>query len=122
MAYRVLFEFMVFILPFIGYGLYRLLKVEAEIEGKDPWPINMLFGIGAVLAISVWVVILLRDDRSGELCYEASRFENGELIPARTYECDRNIGDVGVPRSDDPGGEAHGVGSAAEDETTGDDR
>ena len=120
MAYRVLFELIVFLMPFIGYGLYRLLSAEAREEGRKQWPIQMLFGIGAALAVLVWIILLLSDDRSGKLCYEASRFENGELIPARTYECDRNVGNVGVPRTEDPGGEAQGVGGTVTEETDGD--
>ncbi len=101
----------------MGYGLYRLVSAEAREEGHKQWPIKMLFSIGAVLAILAWVVLLLRDDRSGKTCYEASRFENGVLVPAREYECDHEVEAIGVPRSEDPGGEAHGVGSAAPIET-----
>ncbi len=104
----------------MGYGLYRLLSAEAEEEGRKKWPIQMLFGIGAFLAVAVWIVLLLRDNRSGDTCYAASRFENGVLIPAREYPCEHEIDEIGVPLSDDPGGEATGVGRNRDEETAGD--
>ncbi|MEO0983872.1 MAG: DUF6111 family protein [Pseudomonadota bacterium] len=105
MAYRILIQVALFLLPFALFGLYRLLAADAKADGRKTWPITSLFCIGAALAAGVWIYFIAREPRDPNKCYEPARFEDGVLIPAREYECDPNIEDVGAPRSDQTGGE-----------------
>ena len=50
MGARILFQLVLFTLPFILFGVYRLAIAEAEQEGRKPWPIRLLFGVGLALA------------------------------------------------------------------------
>ena len=102
---RILFEVFLLVLPFIAFGLYRLAVRDAEIEGKKAWPITALFLTGIVLSVGFWLFLILREDRSltcNEPAYPDP--ETGKLIPARSYECDVGFEDLGVPKSEDPGG------------------
>ncbi len=98
MAIRILFEIGLFLLPFAVFGVYRMLTVGAEAEGRKTWPITSLFAVGAALAAGVWIYIVVREDSDTAVCREPARFEDGVLIPAREYPCDPRIEDVGVPR------------------------
>ena len=110
MAPRVLLQLVLFIAPFILFGLYRLAIAEAESEGRKPWPIRVLFGIGLVHGVGSWLLFIFLDRGGQEECYRPARVENGTVIPGEYYPCDRDLGSVGLPRSEDPGGQAEGVG------------
>jgi len=109
LAYRIVLQIAVFLLPFILYGIYRLWMRLARREGRQTWPISVLFAIGAVLAIGLWTYLALREEKVREVCYEPARFEDGVLVPARKVLCDRDLTNVGAPGRDAPGGEARGV-------------
>jgi hypothetical protein len=112
MGARVLFQLVFFLLPFILFGLYRLAIAEAEQEGRKPWPIRVLFGIGLVLAVGSWLVFIFLDRGGGDQCYRASYIdqETGEFVEGSYYPCDRDVSGIGIPRSEDPGGQAEGIG------------
>lgn len=113
MAPRVLLQLVFFLLPFIMFGLYRLAIAEAKEEGRKPWPIRVLFGIGFVLAIGSWIAFIFIDQTAGrEECYRASFTDpaTGEFVPGERYACEKDFEQIGVPRSMDPGGKAIGVG------------
>lgn len=99
-----LLELFFFSLPFLAFGTYRVLVRDAETQGKKSWPISILFIIGLGFAAIFWVFIILQEDRSTNKCIEKARIENGVLIPASTYECEKDIDTIGAPRSTDPGG------------------
>ena len=102
---RLLGELFLLVLPFIAFGLYRLAIRDAEIEGKKAWPITALFLTGIALAVGFWLFLILREDRSltcNQPAYHDA--ETGKLVPARSYECDVEFEDLGVPKSEDPGG------------------
>ncbi len=107
----ILIELALLISPFIVYGLYQFLVAEAESEGRKAWPISLLFGIGAALAIVFWLFFVLREDRDRNACFEPDRFDtaSGELIKGRKVPCESGIDKIGIPRTEDPGGEATGV-------------
>ncbi len=104
---RLLGELFLLVLPFIAFGLYRLAVRDAEIEGKKAWPITALFLTGIVLAVGFWLFLILREDRS-LTCNEPAYTDpaTGEIVPARSYECDVEFKDLGVPQNEDPGGRA----------------
>ncbi|PKP83025.1 MAG: hypothetical protein CVT79_02980 [Alphaproteobacteria bacterium HGW-Alphaproteobacteria-18] len=98
MAGRLLFEVFVFSLPFLVFGIYVLATRSAEDAGKRKWPIQMLFIIGLVLATLAWFALILLEPRDRDMCVEPARYENGQLIPARKYPCERHTEDVGLQR------------------------
>ena len=98
MAGRLLFEVFVFSLPFLVFGIYTLATRSAEEAGKRKWPIQMLFAIGLALATIAWFVLIALEPRERDMCVEPARYENGQLIPARKYPCERHPEDVGIQR------------------------
>lgn len=86
---RILLELFIISTPFIVFGLYRAAISDAEVEGRKAWPIKMLFGIGVGLAVLAWFLLLIRDDRSPEMCQGPSRLDpvSGKIIPGERYEC-----------------------------------
>jgi len=89
MGARILFQIFFFALPFILFGVYRLAIAEAEQEGRKPWPIRVLFGIGLLLGVGTWV-FFIAIERVGD-------------------EPRRDLSNAGRPISDDPGGQPEGV-------------
>ncbi|GAB5457114.1 MAG: hypothetical protein Hens3KO_01440 [Henriciella sp.] len=112
MATRVVFQLVLFLLPFFLFGIYRIAIAEAKQDGRKPWPIKWLFGIGLVLAVGSWLAFIFLDRGGRDECYRPARMENGVMIPGETYVCDRDLTQIGVPPTDDPGGVATGVGEA----------
>lgn len=110
MAPRILLQLVLFLLPFILFGVYRLALVEAEQEGRKPWPIRLLFGVGLVLAVGSWLILILLDRGGREECYRPAEIVDGVVVPGETYPCDKDLGSIGLPRNEDPGGQAEGVG------------
>ncbi len=105
MAYRILLEVLIFLLPFFAFGLYRLLITDAETEGRKTWPIRTLFAIGAVLAIGLWVFLILREDKVRDVCLTPPTYDavNRVLVPARRVPCEQDVTRVGEPARDRPG-------------------
>ncbi len=117
MARQFVISFVLFTLPFILYGIYRLLVMDAEVRGRKTWPLNLLFGSGVVLAFAGYAVMLaiaLTTERDRNTCYQPARFENGVLIPAQTVPCEKDLSGVGMPAREDPGGQARGVSGPQE--------
>jgi hypothetical protein len=100
-AGRLLLELVIFSLPFLVFGLFLLATQSAEEAGKRKWPIQLLFLIGIALATIAWFVMIALEPRDRGTCIEPERVENGVVIPARTYPCEHNPADVGVPRPRD---------------------
>ncbi len=109
-ASRVLIELFLFALPFMLFGLYRLAISEAEQDGRKPWPIYWLFGTGLVLAVVVWFGLILLDRGGREICLRSSQLVDGKIVHGEKYECEKDLTRIGKPRTDDPGGQAEGVG------------
>lgn len=109
MATRVLFQLVLFLLPFVLFAIYRIAIAEAQSEGRKPWPIRWLFGVGLALAIGSWLAFIFLDRGGREECYRPARMENGVMVPGETYPCDKDLSQIGIPRTDDPGGIASGV-------------
>jgi len=107
---RILFQLVLFTLPFILFGVYRLAIAEAEQEGRKPWPIRLLFGAGLVLAVGSWLIFIVLDRGGREECYRPTQIVDGVVIPGERYPCEKDLGSIGQPRTDDPGGQADGVG------------
>ena len=110
MAPRILLQLVLFLLPFILFGVYRLAIAEAEQEGRKPWPIRLLFGAGLVLAVGSWLILILLDRGGREECYRPAEIVEGVVVPGETYPCEKDLGSIGLPRNDNPGGQAEGVG------------
>ena len=110
MATRLLFQLFFFLLPFLAFGVYRVAIAEAELDGRKPWPIRWLFGIGAALAVVSWLVFIFIDRGGEEYCYTPSRLVDGEIVGGERYPCDRDLSGIGLPASRDPGGQPDGFG------------
>ncbi|MEL7393642.1 MAG: DUF6111 family protein, partial [Pseudomonadota bacterium] len=109
MAPRILLQLTLFLLPFILFGVYRLAIAEAEEEGRKPWPIRLLFGAGLVLAVGSWLILILLDRGGREECYRPAQIVDGAVVPGESYACEKDLGAIGLPRTEDPGGQADGV-------------
>ncbi len=88
MGPRILLQMVLFFLPFIMFGIYRIAIAEAEQEGRKPWPIRALFGAGLGLAIGGWLVLIVLDRIGGEPCYQPAEIVDGEIMPAQRIPCD----------------------------------
>ena len=110
MGRNILIELVLFSLPFIVFGIYRLAVQDAETDGRKAWPIHILFGIGAVLAIGGILVFMALQDRERGWCYTEKQFVDGKVVEPTRYRCDQEIENIGIPASEDPGGKASGVG------------
>ena len=77
-------------------------------DGRRKWPIQALFLTGLALTTAVWFFKIFTENNERNLCIEPPRSENGKIIPARTYECERDA-NFGAPTTDNPGGIASGV-------------
>ena len=103
MARTVVIQLILFLLPFLAYAIYRLLVTDAEADGRKTWPINLLFGAGALLTLAGWAFMASQETKERNLCIEPPRYENGVLIPQRTVPCERDLTRVGAPKTDTPG-------------------
>lgn len=110
MGARILFQLVLFTLPFILFGVYRLAIAEAEQDGRKPWPIRLLFGVGLAMAVGSWLIFIVLDRGGREECYRPTQIVDGVVVPGERYPCEKDLGAIGVPRTDDPGGRAEGVG------------
>ena len=110
MAPRILFQLVLFMLPFVMFGVYRLAIAEAQQDGRKPWPIRLLFGAGLALAVGSWLIFIVLDRGGREECYRPTEIVNGVVIPGERYPCEKDLGAIGVPKTEDPGGQAEGVG------------
>jgi len=119
-AYRVALQLAVFLLPFIMYGVYRLLISDAQADGRKTWPINSLFGAGAALTLGLWVYLASREDKDRDNCYQPAGMENGVLVPGKQIPCPegRSVIDVGAPTTDEPGQAARGFGVRPRDDVS----
>ncbi|MEL7546768.1 MAG: hypothetical protein AAGJ84_08960 [Pseudomonadota bacterium] len=110
MATRLFFQLFFFILPFLAFGVYRVAIAEAELDGRKPWPIRWLFGIGAGLAVASWLLFIFIDRGGEAYCYTPSRMVDGEIIGGERYPCERDLTGIGSPANRDPGGQPSGYG------------
>lgn len=108
MPYRIAIQLFFFLLPFMVFGIYVALTADAEREGRRKWPIQILFAIGLVLTTAVWFFKIFTENNDRNVCIEPPRNENGKIIPARTYDCERDT-NFGAPGTETPGGTASGV-------------
>lgn len=124
MARTVVIQLILFLLPFLAYAVYRLLVTDAEAEGRKTWPINLLFGVGFVLALAGWAFMASQETKERNLCVEPPRYENGVLIPQRMVPCERDLTRVGAPTTETPGNapasetDAEDTPAASENDTT----
>lgn len=109
MAPRILFQLVLFVLPFILFGVYRLAIAEAQEEGRKPWPIRLLFGVGLAMAVGSWLIFIFLDRGGREECYRPAQMVDGVVVPGERYPCEKDLGAIGVPKTEDPGGQAEGV-------------
>ena len=117
MPYRILIQLFFFILPFAAYALYLLLIADAEADGRKSWPVNALFGAGAILTIGVWLFFVFSEDKTRGVCHVPARLVDGVLVDAQKIPCEQDVTGLGVPLSADPGGEASGVTPDRADES-----
>ncbi|MEM9739765.1 MAG: DUF6111 family protein [Pseudomonadota bacterium] len=97
MARTIVIQLTLFLLPFLCYAFYRLLLSDAQADGRKTWPIRVLFGSGAALAVVGFAYLGLSEERTPNMCLEPARYEDGVLIPARNVPCERDMTAVGAP-------------------------
>ena len=102
----VLIELFFFSLPFLMFGVYRLLVRDAEAQGKKAWPISILFIAGLSLAIVAWLFMIFKQDRIDDRCNSRAVLVDGQIVREEISGCDKNLEEVGAARSSDPGGSA----------------
>jgi len=85
---RILLQMVLFALPFILFGIYRVAITEAEQEGRKPWPIRALFGAGLGLAVGGWLILIVLDRIGGEPCYQPAEMIDGRIVPGEKIPCD----------------------------------
>ncbi len=102
LAGRILFLLFVFALPYILFALYLLATRAAAEAGRRKWPVQALFAAGVGLALIAALWMILTHPRPRDMCLEPERVENGRIIPARTYPCERDLGNVGAPAPREP--------------------
>lgn len=108
MPYRIAIQVLFFLLPFAAYAIYLVVTADAERDGRRKWPIQALFLIGLALTTAVWFLKIFTENNDRNLCIEPPRTENGKIIPARTYDCERDM-NFGAPGTEAPGAPASGV-------------
>jgi hypothetical protein len=108
---RLAFQVLLFALPFLLFGIYRIAIAEAKQDGRKPWPIKWLFSIGLILAVGSWLFFIFLDGGKKEVCYRESRLVNGEMVRGEQYPCEKDLSTAGKPRTNDPGGVGRGVGA-----------
>lgn len=117
MAPRIALQVFLFVLPFILFGLYRLAVAEAQEEGRKPWPLHVLFGIGAAVSIGAWLVLIVMDSGKAEECYAKKQIVDGKIVGGESYPCEKDLETAGIPLTEDPGGVAVGVVGEGTDDT-----
>lgn len=114
MTYRIIFQLVLFLLPFLAYGVWRLARQEAIEEGRKPWPITILFAVGAALAVLAWIVLIFVDRGGRDTCIQRAYTdpETGQIVKAREVPCEKHREDLGLPANSDPGSRARGLGGS----------
>jgi len=112
LTYRIIFQIVLFLLPFFAYGVWRLARQEAIEEGRKPWPITILFATGAGLAVLAWIVLIFVDRGGRDMCIQRSYTdpETGRIVAAQEVPCEKRRDELGLPASRDPGSRAPGLG------------
>lgn len=85
MAGRFLITLLAFALPFLLYGAYRWVQARRKAEGRDPWPMMVLWLVGAVLAAETLALGALDPANSQRDRYE-SPFRNEIAAPKPSPE------------------------------------
>lgn len=77
-------EFVLFCLPFVAYGVYRLATRggTGEAVAGLPWPMFALTLVGGGLVVTGFVVFALQGDPERGR-YVPAHTEGGELVPGR---------------------------------------
>lgn len=89
MARVILMALVLFILPFVIYGIWAFIKrTDSETPIFNTAPNFWLAGFGLVAAI-IGILSFSSLDRGGvDTVYEPARFEDGKVIPGRTVPRD----------------------------------
>lgn len=106
MAGRIAFEILIFLIPFMLFGLYVLVTTNADPNTKRKWPINMLFLSGLALAALGFIGMIVWEKINADpaLCKAPNRYVDGQIVEGETFPCEHNNADAGRPKSNDPGG------------------
>lgn len=76
---------LLFAAPFIGYGLYLMMR-RRNVADKSSWidaPIGWLAIAGIVITAASLLLLASFDTGSREGAYAPARFEDGVLVPGR---------------------------------------
>jgi heme/copper-type cytochrome/quinol oxidase subunit 3 len=83
MVRRILFEMLLFLLPFALYASYlKLSKYDAE-KPAQPYPWTVLFVSGLLLVAASFVVWGVTQGAGQQGVYVPPHLENGQVVPGR---------------------------------------
>jgi NADH:ubiquinone oxidoreductase subunit 3 (subunit A) len=85
MAQRALIEFLLFLMPFAVFLVYRAASRDMMI--RDRWPLTTLVLVGVGLAVAALVIGPLLEPSEQGKCYQATQYVNGKTIPAKEIPC-----------------------------------
>lgn len=98
MVTRLLFQLFFFLLPFLAYGVFRYSTRRVR-DWRKAWPMLALFVASLAAGAAAWLAsILLQPEKVRNVCNEKARFENGQLIPERSYPCEKDVSHSGAPQ------------------------
>lgn len=83
---RILVEFLLFLIPFAVFLVYRAAAHDLKI--KDRWPLTRLVVIGAVIAVLGLVIPPLLEPRESDKCFDPVRYDGeGRIVSPREIPC-----------------------------------
>jgi hypothetical protein len=88
MAQRVLIEFLLFLIPFAVFLVYRAASRDMKI--RDRWPLTRLVIIGAAIAIAALIITPLLEPRQSDKCFDPVRYDaEGKIVAPREISCEQ---------------------------------
>jgi hypothetical protein len=100
MMSRVIFDLLLFLLPFALYGAYLRLRKQDEDTPSGPHPWTALFAAGLALVAASFVFWGLIEDRNQKGVYVPPHLEDGRLVPGQVIPEPEASGQSGTDRPD----------------------
>ena len=95
MTQRILVEFLLFLIPFAVFLVYR--AASRDLRVRDRWPLTRLVIIGGVIAVLGLILPAVFQPRETEKCYDPVRYDaEGRIVPPKEIDCAQ----VALPGSD----------------------
>ena len=86
MTQRILFEVLLFLIPFAVFLVYR--AASRDLRVRDRWPLTRLVIIGGVIAVLGLILPAIFQPRETEKCYDPVRYDaEGRIVPPKEIDC-----------------------------------